>query len=40
MLPVKVRNCAVPPNHLRSEISSRALATFQIIGKVRQQEAI
>jgi len=24
-------------DHLRSEISSRALATFQIIGKVRKQ---
>jgi len=41
MLPLKVRKCAVPPEHLRSEISFRALATFQIIGKVRKQgEAI
>jgi len=30
----------VPPDHLRSEISSRALATFQIIEKARKQEAI
>ena len=29
-----------PPDHLRSEISSRALATFQNIGKARKQEAI
>ena len=28
-----------PPDHLRSEISSRALATFQNIGKARIQEA-
>jgi len=33
--PSKVRNCAVPPAHLRSEISYRALATFQNIGKRR-----
>jgi len=32
--------CAVPPDHLRSEISSRTLATFQNIGKARKQEAI
>jgi len=38
--PTIVRKCAVPPDHLRSEISSRTLATFQIIGKSRTQEAI
>jgi len=27
------------PDHLRSEISSGALATFQIIGRARKQEA-
>jgi len=32
--------CAVPPDHLSSEISSRVLATFQIIGKARKQAAI
>jgi len=37
MLPVKVRKCTVPPDHLRSETSSRALAKFQIIRKVRKQ---
>jgi len=37
MLPLKVRKYAAPPDHLRSEISSRALAAFQIIGKVRKQ---
>jgi len=31
--PSKVRNCAPPPGHLRSEISYRALATFQNVGK-------
>ena len=41
MLRLKVRKCAVPPEYLRSEISSRALATFQNIGKARKQgEAI
>ena len=35
-----VPKCAEPPEHLRSEISSRALATFQNIGKARKQEAI
>ena len=37
-----MRKCAVPvpPDHLRSEISSRVLATFQIIGEARKQEAI
>jgi len=40
MLPLKVRKCAEPPDHLRSEITSRALATFQITGKARKQEAI
>jgi len=40
MLPLKVGKCAVPPDHLRSEISSRPLATVQIIGKTRKQEAI
>jgi len=38
--PPKVRKCAEPPDHLRSEISSRALATFQNIGKAQKQEAI
>jgi len=38
MLPLKVRKCAVTPDHLRSAISSRALAAFQIIGKARHQE--
>ena len=39
--PLKVRKCAEPPaEHLRSEISSRALATLQNIGKARKQEAI
>jgi len=33
----KVRNCAVPPDHFRSEISYRALATFQNIGKTIKQ---
>ena len=37
--PFYVRNCVVPPDHLRSEISSRALAPFQKIGKARKQEA-
>jgi len=39
-LPLMVRKYAVPPDHLRSEISSRALATFQTIGKVRKQEGV
>jgi len=34
---LKVRKYAVRPDHLRSEISSRALATLQIIGKVPKQ---
>jgi len=39
--PLKLRKCAEPPDHLRSEITSRrALATFQNIGKARKQEAI
>jgi len=39
--PSKIRKSAVPPEHLRIEISSRALVTFQIIGKARKQgEAI
>jgi len=37
MLPLKVRNCVVTPEHLRSEISTRALATFQSTGKERKQ---
>jgi len=37
---VKVCKYAEPPDHLRSEISSRALATFQNIGKARKQKAI
>jgi len=37
--PFYVRNCVVPPDHVRSEISSRALAPFQKIGKARKQEA-
>jgi len=32
-----VCNCAVPQYKFRSEISSRALATFQDIGKIRKQ---
>jgi len=32
---LKVRKCTVPSNHLRCE--TRALATFQIIGKARKQ---
>jgi len=40
MFPLNVRKCAVPPEHLRNEISSPALATFQNIGKARKQEAI
>jgi len=38
--PLKVLKWAEPPDHLRSEISSCALATFQNIGKARKQEAI
>ena len=39
--PLKVRKYSEPPDHLRSEISPRALATFQNIGKARKQgEAI
>ena len=38
--PLKVRKFAEPPSHLRSKISSRALATFQNIEKARKQEAI
>jgi len=30
---LRVLKCAVPPDHLRSEISSHVLAIFQIIGK-------
>jgi len=33
----KVWNCAVPSDDLRSEISYRALATFQNIGKTIKQ---
>jgi len=41
MFPLKVRKCAVLTDHLRSEITFRALATFQNIGKTRKQgEAI
>jgi len=41
MIRLKMRKCAVPPDHLHSEISSHALATFQNIGKARKQgEAI
>ena len=29
ILPLKVRKCAIPPEHLRSEISSCTFATFQ-----------
>jgi len=35
MLPLHVRKCAVPPDDLRSEISSRALVTFRNIGEER-----
>jgi len=35
--PSIVRNCAVPPDHLRSEISYRALTTFQNIGETTKQ---
>jgi len=35
MLPLTVRKCTVPSDHLRSEISSHELAAFQIIGKAR-----
>jgi len=38
--PTLLLRCAEPPDHLRSEITSRALATFQNIGKARKQEAI
>jgi len=31
MLPLKARKCAEPPDHLRSGISSRALATSGVI---------
>jgi len=34
----KVCNFAVPLDHLLSEISYRALATFQNIGETRKQE--
>ena len=37
MLPLKVCKCAAPPDHLRSEVSSRALVTFKIIAKVWKQ---
>jgi len=41
MLPLNVRKCAEPPNHLRGEIASRAIATFENIGNARKQgEAI
>jgi len=33
----KLCNCAVPPDHLRSEFLSRSLATFQNIGKKLKQ---
>jgi len=39
-VPLKVRKCAEPPHDRRSEITSRALPTFQNIGKARKQEAI
>jgi len=35
--PFKVRHCEIPPDHLRSAISSRALVTIQNIGKTRKQ---
>jgi len=35
MLPLTVRKCTVPSDHLRREILSRELATFQIIEKAR-----
>ena len=38
--PSKVRNCVVPPDHLRGEISYRALATFQNIGKTIKQRTL
>jgi len=31
--PSKVRNCIVPPDHLRGEILYHALATFRNTGK-------
>jgi len=34
-----VRKYTEPPDRLRSEISPRALATVQNIGKIRKQEA-
>jgi len=40
MLPLRCAKYTVPSDDLRSEISSRALPTFQNIGKVRKQEAI
>jgi len=41
MLRLKVRKCVVPPEHLRSGIASRALATFLNNGKaLKQGEAI
>ena len=36
---LKVCKWAEPPDHLRSEISPRAFATVQNIGKTRKQEA-
>jgi len=38
--PSKVRYSAIPPDHLRSEISSRGLVTFQNLGKTREKEAV
>jgi len=38
--PLNTRKRAEPPDHLRSDISSHALATFQNIGKTRKPEGI
>jgi len=35
--PSKVRNCIVPPDHLRGEILYHALATFRNTGKTIKQ---
>ena len=37
MVPLRCVKYAVPSDHLRSEISSRALPTFRKIGKARKQ---
>jgi len=36
----KMCNCAVPPDHSRSEIHSRARATFQNVAEARKQDVI